>query len=257
MNTRISAWLVTLLIAFFWMVPLQAQDDENDAAAYTVYITPNPGEGPALEAAIREYHLWIADKPGSFRYTWYSIETGPHTGMYAAWSGNHNWEDFDAEYDWQDEADEKFMASVAPHIKHFHRDVTVEMKEFGHWPDDWSGYDMFQLENWYVEPGHYNAFREGLATIHAALSEGGYGQHYGFHSMVSGGKGNQITLVLPMKGYVDFGENDPSFMDLVAEALGGEEAFREFMSNWGATYRTGESWLVRRLPEASDYGDDE
>lgn len=147
---------------------------------------------------------------------------------------------------------------MAPHVAHMERMVTVEMKEYAHWPENWDGYTHFQLEDWYIMQGQGRAFREGLATIHAALTEAGYSNHYGFHSVVSGGKGNQINLVLPMKGYADFADDaDPSFMDIVSETLGGEDAFQAFMSEWSTTFKVGDSWLVRRLPEASDYGDSE
>lgn len=257
MSKHFSVFLAVMITAICFALPVQAQDEDGGTAADLVLITPNPGEGAALEAAIREYHLWVADKPGAFRYNWYAIETGPNTGKYAARSGNHNWSDFDQEYDWEEEAGAKFEELVAPHIHSLERTLTEEMEEFAYWPEDWTGYTHFQLENWYVKGGHYGAFREGLTTIHAALSEAGYSGHFGFHSVVSGGKGNQVTLVLPMKGHAGFGEKDPSFTSIVSEALGGMEAFGEFMGNWSSTYKVGESWLVRRLPEASDYGDSE
>ena len=257
MNKRITTWFVVLLLSLCWVVPLQAQDEENDGAAELVMIEANPGEGPALEAAIRDYHHWIADKPGAFRYTWYVIETGPNTGKYIARSGNHNWAEFDEENDWDDEANEKFVADVAPHIASFQRSLTEEMQEFAYWPDDFSGYTHFEVTNWYIKGGQYGKFRVGLETIHKALTDGDYEQHYGFHSTTSGGHGNQVALVLPMKGYADFADNDPSFFDLVSEALGGPEAFQEFMSGFGSTYKAGDSFLVRLLPEASSYGDEE
>jgi hypothetical protein len=40
----------------------------------------------------------------------------------------------------------------------------------------------------------------------------------------------------------------------VSAALGGAEEFDTFMSDWGATFKEGYSRTVRRMPEASDYG---
>lgn len=257
MSKRFNSWLVVLVVSLFWMLPVQAQDEENDGAAVLIMISANPGEGDALEAAIKDYHYWIADKPGHFRYNWYQVETGPNTGTYIARSGSHNWADFDQEYDWQEEANERFVANVTPHIASYSRALTEEMKEFAYWPDDFSEYTHFSVTNWYIKGGQYGKFRAGLETIHKALTEGNYGQHYGFHSTVSGAKGSQVALVLPMKGYADFADNDPSFFELVSEALGGEEAFGEFMNGFGSTFKEGESFLVRLLPDASDYGDDE
>jgi hypothetical protein len=40
----------------------------------------------------------------------------------------------------------------------------------------------------------------------------------------------------------------------MSAALGGAEEFDTFMSDWGATFKQGQEWAVRRMPEASDYG---
>ena len=67
---------------------------------FWLLITPKAGHEETLITAITEYHHWIAQFEGHMEYTWYEILTGPHTGKYMARSGNHNWADFDAEYDW-------------------------------------------------------------------------------------------------------------------------------------------------------------
>jgi len=257
MDKKILARLAFLLAALCWILPVQAQEEENDGVAELILITPMAGEGAALETAIRDYHLWIADKPGAFRYSWFQIETGPDTGKYIARTGNHNWSDFDAEFDWEDEAGEMFTTNVGPLVESIERWYAEEMEEFTHWPETMEGYTLFEVENWYVKPGQYGNFRAGLEKIHKALTEGNYGQYYAFNSTASGGKGNQITIVLPMKGYADFAEEDPSFFDVVSQALGGPEAFGAHMSEFGETYHVGQSMLVRYLPEASDYGDDD
>ena len=256
MYKKILPRLALLLAAFFWILPVQAQEAENDGIAELILITPKAGEGPALEAAIKDYHYWIADKPGAFRYSWFQIETGPDTGKYIARTGNHNWSDFDAEFDWEDEAAEQFSTKVAPLVEGIERWYTQEMEEFTYWPESMEGYTLFQVQNWYVKPGQYGNFRAGLEKIHKALSEGNFGQYYAFNSTESGAKGNQVTFVLPMKGYADFAEEDPSFFDIVSQALGGPDAFEAHMSAFGETYHAGQSMLVRYLPDASDYGDD-
>lgn len=257
MLKRIMSMSLVILSTMFWIFTAQAQEQANDGAADLVMITPKPGQEDALEAAIAEYHHWMGDKPGAFHYMWFQVETGPNTGKYIARSGDHNWADFDQEFDWEDEAGEKFASDVLPLIDHAERMLTEDMPEFDNWPEDMSGYTLYQVENWYVKAGQYGKFRAGLEKIHKALSEGGFPRYYGFSSTVSGGKGNEITIVLPMKGYADYSDPDPSFFDIVSEALGGPDAFAEFMSDWGSTYHAGESFLVRYMPEASDYGDSE
>lgn len=257
MHKRLIACLIVLLAGFAWGLALQAQEAENDGAAELIMITPKPGQGAALEAAIRDYHLWVADKEGHFEYNWYMIETGTNTGKYVARSGDHNWSDFDAEYDWEEEASEVFEANVAPLVESAVRHLTVELDQYASWPEDFSGYTLFQIHNWYIKPGQYGKFHRGLARIHEALQAGNFSEPYGFQSTVSGAKGSEVSLVLPMKGYAGMAEPDPSFEDIMISALGSPEAFGEFMADWGTSYHPGESFLVRLLPEASDYGDND
>lgn len=255
MYKRFLPILIVLMAGLGWSISASAQ--ENDGAAELIMITAKSGQGQALEDAIKQYHHWIADKEGHWEYQWYMIETGPNSGKYVARSGDHNWAEFDEEFDWEDEANEAFLANVAPLIESYERMLTEEMEDFAYWPEDFSGYTLFQVEHWYVKNGQYGKFRQGLETVHAALTEADFGQHYGFQSTVSGGKGNEVTLVLPMQGYAGFADEDPDFFDIVSEALGGPEAFAAFMADWGSTFKAGENYLVRYLPEASSYGDDE
>jgi hypothetical protein len=248
---------LTALAIIFWLAPVQAQDEENDGVAELIFITPVEGQGEALEAAIADYHHWVADKEGHFEYNWYAVVTGKRTGEYVARSGNHNWEDLDATYDWEEEAAQMFEANVAPLIAKLERRVTEDMTDFDYWPESFDGYTHITVDNWYVKTGQYGKFRSGLETIHKALTEANFGTYYAFISTVSGGHGNEITLVTPRKGWADMADNDPSFFDIVSEALGGPEEFQSFMSDWGSTYKVGGNQMVRLLPEASDYGNDD
>ena len=255
MTIRFISKISVALAAAGWLLCAQAQ--ESDGAAELVLITPKAGQGPALEAAIAEYHHWVASKPGAWRYTWFQIETGPDTGKYIARSGGHNWADFDEDFDWEAEADAKFAADVLPLIEHSERWLSRQMADLSNMPEDMRGYTLFRVTNWYVKSGQFGKFNAGLEKIHKTLSEGGFKPHYGFAEMVSGGNANGISLVIPMKGYADFKDPQPSFFDVMSEALGGPEEFAQFMSDWGSTYEDGDSILVRYLPEASDYGDAE
>ena len=255
MKFRIKTAVLGALLSVFWLMPLQAQDQENDGVATTVLITPKAGHEKELIKAITEYHHWVAQFEGHFRYTWYQVLTGPDTGKYAARSGNHNWADFDAEYDWQKEAGENFEENVAPHIENVQNIITKEMDEFMHWPESFEGYTHFNVEDWYVKNGQYSKFRSGLKQIVDTLKAGNYSGHFGFHSVESGGHGGQIRLVTAHKGWSDMTERDPSFFDIMSESLGGQEAFDALMSDWGSTFKSGRNWTVSRIEEASDYGD--
>ena len=136
------------------------------------------------------------------------------------------------------------------------RGVVVDMDKVSHWPEDWTGYTHVQVETWYVRNGHYGAFNQGLNRVSKALKAGGYPGHWGFSRVVSGGHGNQIDLILPVKGWAGMAEKKPSFYDIMVEELGGDEAFQKFMTGWGETFKVGHNEMLEWMPGASDYGDE-
>ncbi|MEE8496298.1 MAG: hypothetical protein V3S21_07450 [Xanthomonadales bacterium] len=256
MTHKIKLLVPTMLLSLIAIVPVQAAEEENDGIAQVILITPKAGQEEALVKAITDYHHWVADKQGHSTYNWYEILTGPDTGKYIARSGGHNWSDFDAEYDWQEEAGQLFKTNVAPHIESAQRTVTKDMDDFSHWPENFEGYTHFQVEDWYVKGGQYGNFRKGLKKITDALKSANFGSYFGFSSVESGGRGNKITLVSPKKGWSGMKSSDPSFLDIMTKTLGGEEEFNNFMSEWGATFKIGHNRMVRFMPGASDYNND-
>ena len=248
--------IVLALLVFIGSMPYAlAQDEEkSDRLAQVVLITPKDGQAKALEDAITKYHHFMADKEGAWRYNWYSIVTGPDTGKYIARSGGHNWADFDAENDWDEEAGAKFMSEVQPHIADADFTITQTDDEIGIWPENLEGYEYYSVTMWHIKSGSNTAFKEGLKKIDATLKAGGWPNHYAFINTVSGGKGNSVTLVSPRKNFADMAPKEPSFMDVMSKAMGEEEA-QAFMAEWGPTYVSGQNQLLQYRPKLSDYGD--
>jgi len=255
MMKKFNLLLCCLLFGLIWLLPAQAQDQGNEGIAHVVLITPKEGHNEALVNAITDYHHHVAKFEGHHEYTWYEVLTGPETGKYIARSGNHNWADFDARHDWQKEAGEMFAKNVAPHIQDTQMTMTRDMRDVSHLPESFDGYSHFQVSNWYITNGQRGKFRRGLKTIVDALKEAKVDFYWIFIDVVSGGHGNQVQLVGFNKGWSDMTESDPSFYDIMSEALGGPEAFETFMSDWGTTFKVGQNFMVKLMPEASDYGE--
>lgn len=234
-----------------------AQDEEkNDGLARVALITAKDGHNKALEEAIVEYHHFMGTKEGAMRYQWWSIETGENTGKYLARSGDHNWADFDAKHDWQEESGEKFNSLVRPHIDN--AVVTIMGPyddEIGIWPNSMEGYQYVSVTQWHIRSGHGDKFDEGLKKIDKTLKAGDFPGYYTFARAVSGGAGNTVLLVSPKKNFADMAPKEPSFMKIMSKAMGGEDETKAFMSDWGTTFKSGENMLLRYMAEQSDYGD--
>jgi len=246
--------LLVLMVMVAGMSPAIAEEEKNDGLARVVLITAKDGQKKALEEAITNYHHYMADKEGAWRYHWYSITTGPNAGKYIARSGDHNWADFDADYDWGEEAGKKFEAEVAPHIANAVPWISKTDDEVGIWPESMEGYQYFSVTDWHVHPGMGREFNEGLKKIDAILKDSEFPGYYAFVDAVSGGMGNTTTIVSPRKNFADMAPKEPSFMDIMNKAMGEEEA-KAFMAGWGKTFKSGQNQLLKYRPKLSDYGD--
>jgi len=251
---KIMIW-VSILALLSGMSLAVAQDTvKNDGIAHVVLITAKDGQSKALEKAIIEYHKYMGTKEGAMRYQWYSMETGKNAGKYLARSGDHNWADFDAKHDWDEEAGAKFDSLVQPHIANMVVTLTRTDDELGNWPENMEGYEYVSVTRWYVMPGQNGAFNEGLKKIDATLKANNFAGHYGFINIVSGGEGNAVSLVLPYKSYADMAPKKPSVMEVLGKAMGEDEA-KVFLADWGSTYKSGDNYLLHYMAEQSDYGD--
>ena len=250
---KILIMITALAMISFMSVAIAEDEEKNDGLARVVLITAKDGQNKALEEAITKYHHYMAGHEGSWRYQWFSIETGPNTGKYMARSGDHNWSDFDAEHDWDKEAGAKFTSMVAPLIESSVITITRDDDEMGIWPDSMDGYRYFAVTHWDVKPGQNAAFKKGLKKIDGLLKASDWPNYYAFTYPVSGGSGNQVTLVTPRKSFADMAPKEPSFMDVMKKSMSEEDA-NAFLAEWGSTYSSGDNFLLRHLPEQSDYG---
>mgnify|MGYP006448944235 CR=1 FL=1 len=95
-----------------------------------------------------------------------------------------------------------------------------------------------------------------LEKIHNNLQEGGFTEHYYFASAVAGGKGNKVTLVLPHKNWADMAEPKPNFMEVMSEQMGAEAA-GEMIADFGSTYKTGHTQIIKWRKEMNPTQEDQ
>ena len=251
---KLILWVSALALLGCMSLAVAQDTEENEGIARVALITAKDGQGKALEEAIVKYHHFMGTKEGALRYQWFSIQTGEDTGKYLARSGSHNWADFDAKHDWDEEAAAKFASLVQPHIANVVVTYTRNNDEVGIWPESMEGYEYFSVTRWHILPGKNRAFYDGLKKVDATLKAGGFPGYYAFIDTVSGGEGNSVTLVSPRKNFADMAPKEPSFMDIMNKAMGEDET-TAFLADWGSTYKAGRNYLLHHMAEQSDYGD--
>ena len=251
---KIVATLASLALIGFMSQAVAQDEEKTDNLAQVFHIVAKDGHAKQLEEAITAYHHYMADKPGAWRFQWFSVVTGPNLGHYYARSGNHNWADFDATNDWDEAACAEMAANRGDNHVNNSNMITKGNDEIGIWPDSMEGYGYFSVTSWHVKQGKGKAFNDGLKKIDATLKAGNWPAYYAINSPVSGGKGNTVTLVGPRKSFADMAPKEPKFMDIMTEAMGEEEA-GAFMSEWATTYYQGQNQLLKYRADLSDYGD--
>ena len=227
----------------------------DEGISIVVQIDPRLDHEQALEDGVYEYHQWIARQEGAMRYQWYTILSGPDSTHYLARSGEHNWADFDQPSDWRSEGAEKFAELIRPHAQDVHVWYLADEKQWGVWPDNMEDYPLINVSHWHVHPGKVEAFRNGLARIDRILKDGGFPMYYRVSRVVSGGEGYHVVVIVPHRNFADMSPQDPNFMDIMTDAMGGKKAAEDFMAGWNQTYRPGQNYLIQYNARLSDYGD--
>ena len=70
MTKKTNLLFCCLLFGLCWLLPAQAQDQDNEGIARVALITPKEGHDDVLIKAITDYHHWIANFEGHHVYSW-------------------------------------------------------------------------------------------------------------------------------------------------------------------------------------------
>lgn len=185
-----------------------------------------PGMGAQYEEG-RKRHMDFHRKAGD-SWTWntWQVETGDRAGTYLTATDTHAWKDFDT---WDqklgaaDDADgAKNLAPYSdgggnqfyvflPNVSRLEPGATT--------PSPMAQLIWFQLNMWGEE-----GFMNQIKKIHEAIGKTNWPAHYYWYMLVDGGEGPTAVLVLPLKGWADMEEPDPSFPMMLEKAYGRTEA---------------------------------
>lgn len=192
--------------------PAAAQDGGNLSSIVTWSI--QAGSTEEFEAGLVAHNQFHADQGDPVPIMTWMIVSGPAVGSYGRGSFGHSWADFDQDEEFAKADTADSAATITPYIKSSNPTIWAEMPELSN-PADGPG-NVLRVIQFAVRPGHAGAFEQGVAKIHAALSEHDW-PSYLWHSLVDGGRTPTYAVVLPRENYAGFAPGETTFMEALGE----------------------------------------
>ncbi len=242
---RIRTILGTAFGAFCLSLVSQPVLAQGNNMSRIYFMTPKPGMAAQFEAALAEHAAWRRQNNDPWTWIVHEVENGDNLGMFIVRSGDHTWADFDAyEAGFDERGTEHFFATVGPHMESIESVIGAVDTTNVRWPETWTDINMLQITTYNVKPNHGQKFFQAVNKIHRAIMETNYPVHYGFESIVNGGRAGRVALVLPRKNWADFqGPEQP--MAAMLAGVYGEDEVSGIFEDFGSTYDTAESMVVR------------
>lgn len=246
---RIRALLalaVPILLVLATVSPSQAQD--TFARHYVV--TPRDGMVAQFEAALKSHVQWRIANNDPWTWGVSTVEVGDNLGDYWISSFNHAWADFDA-YDsgFGPQGLVHWNATVAPLVESASSSISTTNQTLSNMAPEGTPLAFVTISVFHIRPGREAQFNQAVATANEVLRQHEYGAHYVWSTpVIGGGPGPRMSLVALHQNWADMAEPDPSFEDIMMQAMG-EDGMQEWMEDIGQTYRGVESYTLRLRPD--------
>jgi quinol monooxygenase YgiN len=222
---------------------------ENLAQEYR--FKPKPGMGTAVATALRAHAEWRVQNGDPWSWRTYEVATGEDMGSIIVRSRGHTWADFDA-YDasFALKGGTHFAATVGPLLESTSSSIAIADTINIRWPEDESGYTLYQTVTYHLIPGRVQTFTEALNKFHNAIVQQDYPGYYAAVSPVVGGAGPTTTFVFPVRNWSEFEDPDQPLAAMMAEVYGEEETAAIY-SEFASCYTAFESSVLRLRPDLS------
>jgi len=201
----------------------EAAQKPPESLAWVYFVSPAPGQGMKLEAAMKQHYTLHAKANDPWRRNVWEVVTGDHVGSYIIRTGGHTWADFDAEADIPGDR-EDIATNIAPYVSSVAGAITEWDQDISRWPDDLPMPKMVEVTVYHLKPGAWRKFYMAVKKVHEAIGEKKLPFHYGWEWTASGGHGTEITLVIPHATWADFKGPEGSLWKAVEEVYGETEA---------------------------------
>jgi hypothetical protein len=184
---------------------------------------PKDGQALKFEAAVKEHAAWRKNAGEGFTWSVYQPVVGRDLSFYVIRTRGHHWQDFDANEEWtvKSKARDVFTQKLGPYIarmEHYFGEYDLDNSHY----TDSDDYKYFYVNEMHVELGSRAEVMTALSTIHKALVDEKWPYSYLIEWTV-GGK-ESMNLIVPMKGYADLADPNPSVRQVLTKTLGSQGA---------------------------------
>jgi hypothetical protein len=252
---RRSTFVALALLAAAALLPAAAfagdQPAEKPGAVADLWVMwPKDGhEAQFLEAA-KSHLAWRKQAGEKFAYWAFQPVVGDDLEHFVWRSGEHHWADLDANREWamKNGAIERFERDVMPHVERISHYLSEDDLDNSHWTES-EDYRLFQVESYVLRPGAYNEMVEALKKVKKAAVDGKWSRSWAV-SWNIGGDG-AMDVVFPYRSYAEMQTPDPSFMKVLAQSLGSEEAAMATMKQLSGSFERSTTSIYMVRPDLS------
>ncbi|MGA8278927.1 MAG: hypothetical protein WB784_12135 [Rhodanobacteraceae bacterium] len=227
-----------------------AAKDAPGTVASTWIMWPKDGQTQQFEAALKTYAAWRKSAGEGWVWSIYQPVVGSDLSFYGVRSGGHHWKDIDSNTAWEASsgAVKKFDTDVAPYMARIEHYFSESDTKHSNWIES-KDYKLFSVTSYATKPGTYGERLDALNKIQKAVTDEKWTYPYEISNTI-GGK-EPLQIVIPMKGYADMADPDPSLMKVLAKSLGSTEAAAATMKEFGSSIDHSNTTIYVYRPDLS------
>ncbi len=248
---RRPKFLLLPLLGFCLALFTESAQSQNLAMVYRV--TPKSGSGAGFETAFRQHMEWRKANNDPWVWETYQVAVGQDLGTYFVRSGDHTWADIDAyeQSELETRAGPHFEATVGLLVESASFVINATDTTKVRMPADITSLNLFWVETYNLKPDQVQAFNEAVDKFHQAIVQHDAPLYYVFTSLVVGGTGPRISVVIFAENWAGFAGPDQSFEELMTATYGAEGAM-ELFQQFGGSYTSMETAVLRLRRDLSN-----
>ena len=176
--------------------PAVAQE-ETHMSVYAV--SPRPGHAVAFEEALRGHAHWARQQGSGPGWKVFAVTAGKRVGNYLVMSGDHSWEDLDANRELAAEAAARWRANVSGHVASVNGGIYRFMADYSRFPDDVDTYPMAIVSVFSMRPTSARTYMRNLRKVTDALKTRESAPPALWYQQVAGGEQGTFLNIRPFR----------------------------------------------------------